>query len=238
MNASTTLQNLITQVRQRTGMENSQYVTDAELTTYINSSLAEMDDLLISRYEDYKMAFQTYTITTPLDGYNNFPLPSDFLKLRGVERQMDGDPNHWMTLTRFSFQSRNRDSYPTIRQQYGRLYLNYRIEGRNVVIIPAANSAATYRIAYVPQYVMLVNTTDTLQPYMDTQAWCEYAVVDTAIKVYNKQNMDPSVFMAQKEQLKQRILSMAANLDAGMPKKTANTRYMNDLDGFGPFFRG
>jgi hypothetical protein len=62
---------------------------------------------------------------------------------------------------------------------------------------------------------------------MDLQAWCEYAIVDVSIKILAKQNLDPTAFMAQKAGLTQRILSMAANLDAGGPKKTVDTRHNN-----------
>lgn len=48
-----TLAELRTEVRRRSDMENSQFVKDAELTTYINQSYVELYDLLIARFEDY-----------------------------------------------------------------------------------------------------------------------------------------------------------------------------------------
>jgi len=48
-----TLQELIDQVRQRSDMEHTEFVKDAEITTYLNESYFELYDLLVSRYEDY-----------------------------------------------------------------------------------------------------------------------------------------------------------------------------------------
>jgi hypothetical protein len=47
------LSELKLEVRRRSDMENSQFVKDNELTTYINQSYVELYDLLISVYEDY-----------------------------------------------------------------------------------------------------------------------------------------------------------------------------------------
>src|ERR1019366_5986181 len=101
---ATALSDLIQTVRNRTNTENSQFVKDTELTFYINSSLAELDDLIVGMYEDYKMTdgYQT-TITTG----NSIIMPPDFHKSRIVEKQISGN---WMTLKRYGLQDRNRYS--------------------------------------------------------------------------------------------------------------------------------
>ena len=47
---SITLAELRTQARNRADMESSEFVTDTELTDYINSSIAELHDILIQSY--------------------------------------------------------------------------------------------------------------------------------------------------------------------------------------------
>src|SRR5258707_3681532 len=57
-------------VRQRCDKVNSAFVTDLELNGYINSSIAEVYDLLIGAYgEDYFSQIPPYLITT--DGVND-----------------------------------------------------------------------------------------------------------------------------------------------------------------------
>ena len=52
---------------------------------------------------------------------------------------------------------------------------------------------------------------------LDLEQWIDYVVVDVAIKLLQQEESDPSVLMAQKEALKQRIQAMATNRDAGSP---------------------
>lgn len=224
-NAPTNVTDLITAVRQRTNTENSQFVTDAEIITMLNGSLAEMDDLLISRYDDYKISSFIYTLSSS----NNIPVPDDFLKVRLVERQLS-DVNHYQRLKQFSLQEKNRYQYPTSYASREYSTVRYRLLGANIMIEPAEQASGTYQVWYVPDYTVL-SQFDTLPAYMDTQAWCEYAVVDTAVKILVKQNLDPSMFMTQKQQLSNRIMSMASNRDAGGVKTIADTRYCNDYSG-------
>ncbi len=100
---STSLAQLITQVRQRGDMENNNFVSDSELTGWINNSLAELDDILVTRYEDYRLT--NFLAVLPAGGGTNIiSIPSDMNKLRGVDYQ--NNPNavgqqQWYTL--FSF---------------------------------------------------------------------------------------------------------------------------------------
>ena len=52
------------EVRRRSDMENSQFIKDVELTTYINQSYVELYDLLVSIYEDYFVTDFTDKIPT------------------------------------------------------------------------------------------------------------------------------------------------------------------------------
>ena len=69
-NNTTTLQNLIDRVRQRADMEGSTFVTDAEVIGYINVAMAEMHDILVTRYEDYYVESKQYTL--PADNLSRF----------------------------------------------------------------------------------------------------------------------------------------------------------------------
>ena len=51
-----TLATLRNRVRQRADMENNNFVSDSEVNQYINSSYAELYDLLVAKFEDYYVA--------------------------------------------------------------------------------------------------------------------------------------------------------------------------------------
>lgn len=227
---ATTLTNLIDSLRFQTNMEESQFVTDSELTGYLNSSLAELDDILVDEYDDYKITPVTLTISSNVDGYNYFYIPSDFLKGRLVEKQINGQ---WKELRRFNLQAKNRFHFP-LGAVFGDRFVNlqYRLLGDKVYIEDFSQAAGTYQLWYVPKFTPLTDGYSTLPAYMDAQSWCEYAVADSAIKVLDKQNLDPAVFMARKEALKQRIIKAASSRDAGPPKVTVDSRSRNRFGRF------
>lgn len=107
--------------------------------------------------------------------------------------------------------------------------LSYRLADSSIIMEPQQQAAGnTFQVWYTPKFNNLNLTTDTLGIQMQTQGWTEYAIVDCCIKIFNKQNMDPSAFMQEKEQLRQRIMSAAKNRDASAPKQIVNTRFSND----------
>lgn len=223
---ATTLQNLIDQVRSRSDMENNQFVTDTELTSYINNSLASLDDILIGTYDDYRVS----TFQSVLSGTNaTIPIPSNFYKLRAVDFNSGQGQVNWQTIYSFQLPERNRsqNNLNTIVNPYINNDLSYRLSDAGIIIMPAERAAGTYQIWYVPKFIALADTDDTLTIQMDTQAWVEYSIVDVCIKILNKQNLDPSGFMAEKAELKQRIVSAAKNRNSAGPKRVANVRFQS-----------
>lgn len=216
----TTLANLIQMVRWRADLGDSstgsEYVTDAEITAYLNSSLGELDDILTTTYETYKTTKVTISITSG----NSFPVPANFLQLRGVDRQISGV---WATLYPFNSEQRNSFNYPWLAAPLpgGYAEVFYQLAGANVEIIPASSAIGVYQLHYVPEFVKLVSVGDTLQSYMDSQAWHEFAVAGVCAKILMKQDLDPSAFFAEKQAHQQRIVNAAKPRDIGPPKSRA-----------------
>lgn len=206
-----TLDEIMLQARQRSDMEHSNLVSDSELTAYVNASLAELHDLLISSYnEDYIMESTQFTTTDGLE--LSYDLPSDFYKLRGVDVQIGSD---WMTVKRFNFNRRNEDSSGYAWNILGSPYLEYRLVGSQIRFNRAPQTGTTFRVWYHPVVTKLVSGTDS---YNDINGFIEYVVVDCAIKMLQKEESDVAVLMAQKEALRQRIVAMAQNRDANEPE--------------------
>jgi hypothetical protein len=216
----TTLSSLRTQVQQRADMVNSSFISTSELNTFLNGSLAELYDLLVSRFEDYYTISFQFSIASGSDGYDMSLIgPAPIYKLRGVEKAISG-PTDWATLQPFQFPERNKynNRINTLRRG-GRSVLQYRMVGNKLIVIPADTAPGTYQMWYVPAWTDLVNDNDTAS---NLQNWHEYAVVDAAIKCLAKEESDCSILVMQKEQLKQRIEAMASNRDAGMNDRVAD----------------
>lgn len=211
-------------------MENSGFISDSELTIYINESLAELYDLLVARFgEDYFTKPEPFTIQT--DGTEQiYSLPSDFYKARGVDLNLGGKES--ITLKPFMFQERNRyynsliygwDENATSRARY-------RIIGRKLWIIPSPTGVRTIQVWYIPHAPLLAQDTDTFDA---VNGWEQYLIVDTAIKMLNKEESDVSALVYEKEKLERRIKTMASNRDAGQSWQVSDVnRTGNDyLDG-------
>lgn len=220
---SITLGELKIQSRDRADMRNSQFIEDAELTNYINNSLAELHDILIGAYnEEYVMEMVEFTSS---GGVDNYPLPDGtnydgapkFYKLRGVDvRVLE---NQWQTVHRFNWNERNADQNNVSWALGNYPWIRYRTVGSKVFFsrIPDVNSQ--FRFWYYPKCVVLVNDSDV---YDDVNGYAEYVIVDAAIKMMQKEESDVSVLMAQKQALKVRIQEMAQNRDANEPESVSD----------------
>lgn len=215
--ATITASDLKLRTRQRADMENSEFVSDSELLFYINNSYAELYDILVSKFEDYYVKNPPYEFSITGSNYTA-TLPTDFYKLRGLDRSASGGSD-WYTIHPFQFEQRNDNRSRFI---YRALYpdARYRIYGNQLIIVPNDMASGNYRLWYVPKYTPLVLDSDTVD---GVNGWEEYIVIDAAIKCLQKEESDVSTLMAQKQMLMQRIQNMATNRDAGAPERVTDT---------------
>jgi hypothetical protein len=224
-----TLLQLRTQVRQVANMETSQFITDSELTSYVNLSAFELYDLLVTHYGDDFYVADPYTFTT--DGTNDHvALPADFYKLLGVDISLGG--NQWDNVPKFSVAGRNKYSNPTGGILYGyRNNIRYRLSGSKLWLTPLPKAGQQLRIFYIPRWTPLSADGDTFD---GISGWEEYVIIDSAIKCLQKEESDVSALMAQKQGLIMRIEAAAANRDAGTPARVADVFGMDgDYPGSG-----
>lgn len=230
-----TLAEIRTQARQRADMVASQFVTDAELNGWINSSVAELYDLLVQKYgDDYFVELYTFTTAGNVDRY---ALPADFYKLLGVDLFQTGSSADQgaITLRPFTFAERNRYSTANSQTWLGLTNLRYRLSGSTLWLTPTPQGEQTLRLWYVPRVVPLVNDSDVAD---GVSGWLEYVVVDVAIKMLQKEESDVSILLAQKGALIQRIESAAENRDAGNPATVADVQGTSGAWPYGAGFGG
>ncbi len=216
---ASTLAELKTRVRERCDMENSTFISDSELTTYINESYAELYDLIIATYEDY------YTVEVDLTASNQdgvLTLPSDFYKLRGLDRSLGSSNEDYITVYKYNFNERNvKDSAPHRLRAAQGLYVEYRIVKNEIKLTPKASSDGDYRLWYMPQIAFLVDGTDTVDA---PAGFDEYIVIDAAIKCLVKEESDTMALDRAKALMTKRINDMAVNRDADQPEAISDTQ--------------
>lgn len=218
MATTMTLTELLAAVRQRADIVNSQFITDPELTSYINQSYFELYDILVQKYGD-NYYVSSATITT--DGTNDkYSLPTDFLKLLGVDLVLATDAN--VTLRQFNMSDRNRFTAPNFQSFYGVTNLRYRLHGNQLWLTPKPSSGQTLTVFYVPRMTPLVNGADTVD---GVSGWTEYIILDAVIKCKLKGECDASSEMALKAAIIKRIEDAAEDRDAGSSSTVGDTQW-------------
>ncbi len=240
------------QAKLRADRVNSSFVTDSEWNQYINTSMYELYDLLITLYEDYYLARPisfiadgaTYLYALP-DGTNTFTdqltntpvIPPAIYKLKGVDLALQTANNAFVTINKFNFIDRNRFVYPnTASTIYGVFNLQYRMMGNNIEFIPTPSAGQQLRLWYIPRLTNLLQDTDVTQTGIS--GWNEYIIVKAAYYALTKEEADTSSLVMQLQSLNDRITSSASNRDDGQPDTISNTRSNNGWGGNGGGFNG
>ena len=224
--------------QQRADRVNSNFVTLPEWNSYINQSLFELYDLLITCYgEEYFVAPTAQFVTNgstaiyPMpDGVTSFTnsagasfVPQPFYKLLGVDLGISTANNAYVTVKRFNFLDRNRYLYLNSASTiYGVFNMQYRLLGNNIEFIPTPSGNQPIRLWYIPRMTMLLKDTDITPA--GVSGWWEYVITDAAIKALQKEEADVSILAMQKAALIQRIQGAAPNRDAGQPDTITDSR--------------
>ncbi len=214
-----TLSDIKTRVRERADMVNSQFISDSEMLSYVNSAYQELYELLVNTNEDYYTTSTTFTLSSSDNGV--YALPSDFFKLRGVEYLLSGE---YITIYPYNWNERNsynKSVTQALRPTGGRAY---RMMGSNLRIRPSDSAVGSYQMWYVPTLTALSADTDVVDTIMTRAGWEEYVVIEAAIKCLAKEESSTTHLMQEKMILKQRIIESASERDIDQPEKISDIR--------------
>lgn len=215
---------------------NTNFISPQELNNYVNQSYFELYDLLVTVYEDYYLEqpvlFQTtgnnqmYDLPNGTNAFmdqdGNALTPRALYKLSGVDCGLALSSNAWVNLTKFDFVQRNQYVYPNITSTFlGVFNMRYRMLGSKLMLIPNPGAGQYIRLWYVPRLQWLLKDSDVLD---GISGWTEYVIVDTAIKILEKEESDTTSLMQRKLMLRQRIEETAMNRDQGAPDTISPTR--------------
>lgn len=208
-----TMQDLINQCRQRLNIENSDHVTDNELKSYMNYSLAELYEILVFANEQWNIKRISFTTTNSVDGYK---LPEDFWRPLVIGKLTDSSSGTYYPLSRINIRDESYYNSPRLLNYGGAS--GYDIEVRDgyhyLKLVPFVNSAGQYNAVYYPHFQDF-NFNDEVVIGQRGQKWTEYAIADVCLKVCLKDETDPSGFIMQKQAVKDRIAASASARDAG-----------------------
>ncbi len=176
-----TLATLRTRVRQRADKVSTQFVTDSEVTAYVNAAASELYSLLAQRRKDWFTTNENETIASGNTITLSTALASRMLYLVGIDYLIGGQ---YLPLKPYDFGMRG---------------------GVNSV----EQATGTYRVWYVPEMTLLVADGDTLV-WGIPQELEEMIVVGAAIKIKDKEEADTSVLQGEFARLRREAEYLAA----------------------------
>lgn len=211
-----TLTQLIADVRDRADVENSDHVTDAQITRYINQSIAALHALIVEQDEDEYAVDVTIsvaagaTLSAIISGGDN-PAAAPY-KVLAVD-----------------VINSNGLSYPVPRYMPGERALlgavsrsplettHYRLRGLNTLYwSPPFASAVSVRVTYVESSVDLVSLSDV---YDGRDGWEEWVTLDAAIKVAIKEESDDTQMARERAMVQERVFRQLVVRDRAQPKR-------------------
>lgn len=202
-----TLLQLRTECRQRTEMEGSAFVSDAELTRYVNQSIAKLYGKLVrARGEHY---YRTTNATATIAGGATVDLPTNFFKLMGVDVYLSGvwraiDPMDWSQRARYQNANSGAWAYDT--------EVVYDFTGNKLAILPLPTAAYPVNIHYLPHATELALDADVFD---GINGWEAYAVADASIAMLGKEEGDTRALMAELAGMDKLIDELANSRDDG-----------------------
>src|SRR5690349_4605248 len=124
---------MLLDIRQRTNQENSTFVTDAELTEYLNQELAELWGRLV--YNQGQPHLRSSTTVDVTAGTALYPLPADFWSMQEVTATINGVTGF---VQPFMVSERAALSSETAQLIYSPI--RYRIVADNIEFLPSTQS--------------------------------------------------------------------------------------------------
>lgn len=171
------------------------FITDTELTEYINQSIARLYNLIVNQAQEY---YVTSTTTAVTPGTTDYALPATFYRLRGVDYYVNG---RWVPLTREGFNKRDNTNNAAL-QVGTTVPTTYQIVGSNIRVFDIPE-ATNIRLWYIPAPTRLSADSDTFDGIAGFEEW---VVIDSAIKCKMKQEDDVSALMMERSIMQMEIL--------------------------------
>lgn len=202
-----TLTDLILDVRQRAGMENSTFVTPAEITEYLNQELAELYWHLVTN--EGQVHLRSSGSISVVAGTATYALSglTSFWQLQGVEATING-----IVKTLRPFNEAERADL----QLDGTIHpVRYRIQGANIEFLPATETF-TATVYFTPHQTRLATDSDTFDGYNGFEI---AAIYGTVAQCLAKEESDPTFWEMRKDKVYAQIDALAARRDVGAPER-------------------
>lgn len=251
MPSPVTLSQIITAGRRQAGMDvtpSDTFVSDEEATYMAQRSVQALYDLLIGAQGEEYYLTETSISVVPYTGTgtNIYDLPFDFYKLSGCYIQA---PSLYGF---FSLEPFMQKDVAWLRTQgivgfWNPTEMRFRLRGTQgstfnvppgissatlpvaqIELLPEPRTPCTLFVRYIPQCIQ-PGFNPSPPPVHDSvidgiNGWEEWAILDLAIKMLEKEERDTSALLGQKSACELRIMALAGERDVADPERVVDVR--------------
>ena len=207
-----TLTTLIAAVRSRIDRVGSAFISDAEITDWLNEGLGELWDVVTSANQDYTLESDDVSVVSGTASYSLAGFSPEILRVRGVTLAINS-----LSYTLAPCSIRERDHDPSLIHPY--VYLpdymgtgaaphnspyRYRLAANSLVITPTPQEAGTATVYYTPKVTVLVGPADEPDAALEDH-WLKHAIYHACIEARDKEEEDTSTLVRKKLDTENRI---------------------------------
>ena len=179
-------------------------ISDAQMTEWINSSIAAFVDLIV-QYDPG--TFLEYEDVNVEHTRREYPLPSDFYKLVGVAIADSSATDGYYTMDRAQWEERYDSATST------KLSTRYMLRGNNIIFQPTPTWDGVVRLEYIPKPDSLTQPTEEFNFY---NHWQEWIILDVCLKCCAYMKLPADIYIAQLQKTEVRIIA-ETNRDNARP---------------------
>jgi hypothetical protein len=191
-----------TRIRQKVNKEQSQFVTNSEIDSLIEESYSVMYNKLVNTNENYFISSTTLALVA---GTSTYALPTDFLKLKGVDLNRNG---LLYQLNQVPWEQRNK--YQVISVTYQSIPTEYMFYNNSLRFVPVPNGGYTVTVYYIPAPIKYVSDSTTID---GVSGFEKYIVNYCAACIRDKEEKDGSAFMLKAEKALQDMVNAVSPRD-------------------------
>ena len=209
------ISDIITLAKQRSDMENTNFISDAEWLTYANNSYRKFYNWVTTIYEDYNVSYQDYSTIADTEEYT---LPTGFLKMRLVE--LYGVTPRPLTLREWTLSEKNRLAYTVTGYP-----IRFAFYGNTLRLIPSPRGVYSVRVWYIPTATEITSSSQSVEVY---NGFDEYIAIDMAIKALTKEKSSTTALENERDRMEKLLVDSLTGRDAGSPRFITDIERQND----------
>lgn len=228
MSVSVTVAQLQEKIRTRMDLpaySSTTFISTDEILDMVKTSAQMLSGIIDAAWGEHY--FTTSTNLSTVANTSTVPLPSNFGNLIKLAWRKSA------TEPRIFLEQANLEAWDPYPSNWTDVTPKYRVIGESIELFPTPDAVYTLPL-YYSTGIFVTQTSDTIPIRV---GWDEWLVLDVCIKILQKQDLDASQLLAQRERVEAIVRQNATRRDRSKPRQVRDVRGMVMAPGDIPWWR-